>query len=213
MGSSASSSGRAAPASTAATGRQESSTATAPYAATQARLLAGRSDQGPRARFWIRSAGEPDQYSPAGTAPKTDEPGATSASLPDVGAGQSMLRAPTRARAPTRTGPRCTTSPSTQKPLRSTSGSIEQPAPSRSMPVTGGRLCRSTSRPTSAPSSRAYQVIYGAPAQPGGAQLVDHALGQPQPQVDLAAARVLAGPTGAAGPGRRPRRAASGRAG
>ena len=127
--------------------------------------MAGRSDQGPRARFWIRWAGDPDQYSPSGTTPKTDEPGATSASLPTSAPGQSMLRAPTRARAPTRTGPRCTTSPSTQKPLRSTSGSIEQPAPSLSRPVTGGTECRSTSWPTSAPRSRANQVMYGAPAR------------------------------------------------
>ena len=165
-GSSARSTGSAAPASTATIGRQESSTAMAPYAAVQARLVAGRSDHGPRARFWIRSAGEPDQYSPSGTTPNTDEPGATSASLPTSAPGHSMLRAPTRARAPTRTGPRWTTSPSTQKPLRSTSGSIEQPLPSRSIPVTGGMLCRSMSRPTSAPSSRANHVMYGAPASP-----------------------------------------------
>ena len=166
MGSSASSTGRAAPASTATIGRPESSTAIAPYVTAQARLLAGRADQGPRARRLMRSAGEPDQYSPSGTSPKTDDPGATSASLPMSAPGQSMLRAPTRARAPTRTGPRCTTSPSTQKPLRSTSGSIEQPVPRWSIPVTGGMLCRSTSRPTFAPSSRANQVMYGAPASP-----------------------------------------------
>ena len=48
---------------------------------------AGRSDHGPRARFWIRSAGEPDQYSPSGTTPNTAEPGRHLGVLADVGAG------------------------------------------------------------------------------------------------------------------------------
>ena len=60
--------------------------------------------------------------------------------------------------------PTWTTSPSIQDPLRSTSGSTEQPLPRLSIPVTGGMLCRSTLRPMSAPSIRAYQVMYGAPA-------------------------------------------------
>ncbi len=86
-GSSASSSGSAAPASTATIGRQDSSTATTPYATVQPRLVAGRADHGPRARFWIRSAGEPDQYSPVGHHAEHRRARRDLGVLADVGAG------------------------------------------------------------------------------------------------------------------------------
>ncbi len=61
------------------------------------RVLAGRSDHGPRADPRTCRAGAPDQNSPSGTVPNTAEPGATSASSSTELPGHSMLRAPIRA--------------------------------------------------------------------------------------------------------------------
>ena len=99
------------------------------------RGLAGRaSSTTVRGRRSTRSAGEPDQNSPCGTRPRTAEPGATSASRPTPAPGPSVLRVPIRAPAPTSIAPMCSTSPSSQWPVRSTSGSTEQPSPQREQP-------------------------------------------------------------------------------
>ena len=106
---------------------------------SQRRPVAGgrSSPQGPRARP-VRCAGAPHQASPAGTDPKTAEPGATSAPASDAAARAAGCCGPRRARPrrPAR-APMCSTSPSSQWPLRSTSGSTEQPSPRVSSPVTG----------------------------------------------------------------------------
>src|SRR6478752_6734208 len=68
------------PDSTPAPGSAPMTTARTPYAASQPRPGGGAcSCHGPRAWVAWRSAGEPDQYSAAGTSPTTREPGATSA--------------------------------------------------------------------------------------------------------------------------------------
>ena len=82
----------------------------------------------------------------SGTTPVTPEPATMSAPLADPGARQQRAaRADAGARAdPDRADVQ--QSPSSQQPARSTSGSTAQPLPSFSSPVTGGRVCRSTSR-------------------------------------------------------------------
>ncbi len=60
------------------------------------------------------TAGAPAQRWPVGTVPVTAEPGATSARLPTRAPGNSMLRVPTTACAPTLTGPISRRSPSSQ---------------------------------------------------------------------------------------------------
>ena len=92
----------------------------------------------------------------------TADPGATSDQAPTRVPGASVLRVPTVARLSIRTRPTRSTSPSSQCPRRSTSGSTEQPLPSVSRPVTGGSACRSTFLPTVAPSARAYSATHGA---------------------------------------------------
>ena len=93
-------------------------------------------------------AGAPDQNSPAGTSPEHRRARRDLGALADRRRrGRACCARRPVARAPTRTGPRCRTSPSSQWPERSTSGSIEQPGPRVSMPVIGGTLCRSTSLP------------------------------------------------------------------
>ena len=137
--------------------------------------------------------GEPDQYSPVGHGAEHRRPGRDLGVLADVGAGAEHAAGADPGPAPTRTGPMCSTSPSSQCPLRSTSGSIEHPSPSVSIPVTGGMRVQVdvACRPRRRAAARTT-VMYGAPGQLGGAQLVGQALGQPQPQVHLAAARVVA---------------------
>ena len=128
----------------------------AAYAASQAGRLRGDSSaHGPRLCLDARVAGAPDQYWPSGTDPKTADPGAISAPSPTDAPPSSMLRAPTRAAVPTSIRPTWKTSPSIQYPVRSTSGSTAHRSPRVSMPVTGGTACRSTCRPTLAPSARA----------------------------------------------------------
>ncbi len=83
--------------------------------------------------------------------------------------GKRMLRVPTTAPAPSLTCPISSRSPSSQYPDRSTSDSTAAPRPSLSMPVTGGRECRSTSAPTLAPRARAYRLQPG-PGQRGRAR-------------------------------------------
>ncbi len=85
-------------------------------------------------RFALPSftAGAPAQRCPVGICPVTAEPGATSARLPTLAPGKSMLRVPTTACAPTLTGPITSRSPSSQYPDRSTSDSTAAPRPSRS---------------------------------------------------------------------------------
>ena len=72
--------------------------------------------QGPRASARRRSAGEPDQNSPAGTTPSTSEPGATSASVADVGAGAQGAAGADPGAGADRIAPTWTTSPSIQWP-------------------------------------------------------------------------------------------------
>ena len=174
-------------------GRRESSTATAPYAAIQA--AAGRRPVRPRSAGPLldrAGPGSPDQYSPSGTTPNTDDPAPPRRPCRRRHRGRACCaRRPGRGRRPG-PAPRCTTSPSIQKPLRSTSGSIEQPVPSRSMPVTGGtRVQVDVAADLGAEQPREPGHVRRA-GQPGRPELVDHPLGQPQPQVHLAAARVVA---------------------
>ena len=61
-----------------------------------------------------RWAGEPAQYCPAATRPKTAEPGAISARLPIRVPGSRVLRAPTELSAPMRIAPTRSVSPSIQ---------------------------------------------------------------------------------------------------
>ena len=86
--------------------------------------------------------------------------------------------------------PTCTTSPSIQKPARSTSGSIAAPLPTFSMPVTG----RSGVQVDVAADLRAERLRVrhhqrGA-GHRGGAAEIRELLGEPQSQVHVAAARV-----------------------
>ena len=90
------------------------SRADAAYPTIQRDRLSGTaSDHGPRATP-ARAAGAPDQYSPAGTSPKTADPAATSAEAPMTAPGHSVLRVPIRAFLPIETCPTWTASPSIQ---------------------------------------------------------------------------------------------------
>ena len=100
------------------------------------------------------TAGEPFQYCPFFTLPTTPEPGATSAFLPTVAPGNSVVRAPMVASVPMLIGPTWKMSPSIQCPVRSTSGSTDARCPMVSMPVTGGAECRSTPLPIELPRAR-----------------------------------------------------------
>ena len=75
----------------------------------------GRSSGQRRLALPAARAGEPDQRSPAGTAPTTAEPGSISAPVADARAGeQGAPRADGRVRRPTCTRPTCSSSPSSQ---------------------------------------------------------------------------------------------------
>ena len=145
----------AAPAANAMNGSSERPTELAAYAHSHRVRLGGRDADRGFGAAPARAAGEPDQLCPAFTRPKTADPGRTSAPRPIFAPGASVLRAPIVASAPMRTDPMRTVSPSIHVPVRSTSGSIATPDPISSMPVTGGSVCRSTSRPIFAPSARA----------------------------------------------------------
>ena len=71
------------------------------------------------------TAGEPFQYWPFFTRPTTPDPAATSAFFPTAAPGSSVVRAPMVTSLPMVMAPTWKWSPSTQCPVRSTSGSIE----------------------------------------------------------------------------------------
>ncbi len=143
------------PATKPTTGTRAVATEAAPYAVTHRVLRGGRWSGHQTRALPSRAAGDPAQRWPAGTRPNTAEPGAISAPLPMRVPGSSVERVPTVDPAPMRTAPTRTVSPSIQYPERSTSGSTDAPRPMRSMPVTGGSVCRSTSSAMRAPSARA----------------------------------------------------------
>src|ERR1700677_2850771 len=128
------------------------------------RLLVGGRSSG---HGWLTlpdfTAGEPFQYWPFLILSSTPEPGATSAFLPTIAPGSSVVRAPTVASSPILMSPTWNPSPSIQCPHRSTSGSTALRCPSVSNPVTGGIECRSTPLPMLAPRARAYYTSHGAP--------------------------------------------------
>ena len=146
------------PGSAASTGRKPSTSEVRPYANVQRRARVGRRSGQRCVALPVRAAGTPAKCCPAGTAPSTHEPGPICARLPIRAPGSRVDRAPTIAPAPIRIRPMWTVSPSTQWPDRSTSGSTAAPLPSRSMPVTGGRECRSTPAASFTPSARAYHA-------------------------------------------------------
>ena len=104
----------AAPTASETTGTRETTRDDSPYAATQRVRRGGRSSGHQSCARPTRTAGEPDQFCPAGTRPKTAEPGSTVAFRPILVPGISELRAPTELPAPIRISPMRTTSPSIQ---------------------------------------------------------------------------------------------------
>ena len=130
-----------------------------------------------------RSAGDPATSWPALTLPITAEPGSTCAPAPTVAPGISVLRAPTLAPGPIRMAPMWTRSPSIHQPDRSTSGSILDPVPRVSSPVTGGSECSWTFSPIFAPER--FRVV-GHPGRAGeadGAGEVLDLFREPEPEV------------------------------
>ena len=156
------------PAAIATAGSSDSSIAVAPYAETQApRARRTLVDHGPRAAPLTRTAGAPDQNSPSGTVPNTADPGATSASSPTALPGQSMLRVPIRARfadADLADAEHVTVDPVAGQVDLGLDRAARCPAGAGRSPA--GRSAGRRRRPIRAPSSRAYQVIHGAPARP-----------------------------------------------
>ena len=140
------------------------------------------------------TAGDPTHSSPGGTESSTADPGATSAHGPTRVPGASVLRVPTVARLSIRTRPTRSTSPSSQCPRRSTSGSTAHPLPSVSSPVTGGSACRSTSRADRSRRAPARTAaVHGAHDRFSAPGRGRPGLGEPEPQVHGPAARVPAG--------------------
>ena len=140
-------------------------------------------------------AGAPAQACSGGTGPEHRRARGDFRAVTDRAPGQSMLRAPTRARLPTAMRPRRSTSPSSQWPLRSTSGSMEHPSPSVEHP--GDRRDRvqvdaGARRWRRAPGRRGDP---GSTDEVGRAELVGQPLGGPDAQVDRSPARVSPGAT------------------
>ena len=138
------------PARTASTGSVAISTIAA-YATSHAGRLSGRaSPQGPRARP-VRRAGRRPRLA-GRDLPEDGRTGARLGAGPDRGARAEHAATPTRPHPPPR-APGAGRLPSSQCPLRSTSGSMEHSSPSVSIPVTGGIACRSTCLPTLPPGA------------------------------------------------------------
>ena len=78
--------------------------------------------------------------------------------------------------------------------VRSTSGSIAAPSPISSIPVTGGRVCRSTPLPDSRAECACVVDDPRGSGESDGVDLVGDLLGEPQAQVDRTTTRIVARP-------------------
>ena len=112
-----------------------------------------------------RVAGDPDHRSPSGMLPLTTLPGSISTPAPISAPGANSVRVRTRARAPIRSSPTTSSSPSSHQPYASTSGSSVPPSPIETRLATGGSVPRRAPAPTGWPQSHAYRAANGVPAR------------------------------------------------